>query len=302
MRVVSLLPSATETVCALGRRSALVGRSEECDFPPEVRELPVVMRARTLDSSRPSAEIDARVRATRSDDQSLYDLDVPLLTRLAPDLVLTQDLCRVCSVTDAEVLQACQAARLEPRLVSLTPRDLPGVWDSIDAVGQAIGAGAAATRLSTGLRRAAARAQDGGRDRPRVAVLEWVDPPILVGLWGPDIIVAAGGTPVRGASGQPGIRVTWPELQHLAPDLVVVSPCSFGVARTRVEIAGAQEPREGLDHLAPSLGVWLADEAFFSRPGPRLGQGIRLLSDLIAGRRPHGPMPVERWEPPGSVR
>src|SRR5579863_2299634 len=143
MRVVSLLPSATETVYALGQGDLLVGRSEECDFPSEARRLPIVMHARTLDASRPSREIDARVAAARSTDQSLYDLDISLLTHLAPDLILTQDLCRVCSVTDAEVLVACRTASVEAQLLSLSPRRLGEVWDSIERIGVAVGAGVA---------------------------------------------------------------------------------------------------------------------------------------------------------------
>lgn len=302
MRVVSLLPSATETVCALGRRSSLVGRSEECDYPVEVRELPVVMRARTLDAAGPSAEIDARVRAVRSAQESLYELDVPLLARLAPDLVLTQDLCRVCSTTDDEVLEACRRAHVDPRLVSVSPRRLTEVWDSISTIGAAVGAGAAGERLARDLRSAAEGVDGAGSARPRVAVLEWVDPPIVAGLWGPDIIEAAGGIPVLGVGGEPGVRTTWSDLGRLLPDLVVVAPCSFAVPRTATEIEAARPVREGLAALRPRYGTWLADEAYFSRPGPRLADGIRLLRELLLGGPPVPRMPVQRWELRGETR
>jgi iron complex transport system substrate-binding protein len=295
MRAVSLLPSATEIVCALGRRPILVGRSEECDYPEEVRDLPVVMRARTLDASRPSGEIDSRVQTARSSDQSLYDLDIPLLARLSPDVVLTQDLCRVCSVTDSEVLEACRSARVEPRIVSVTPRRLAEVWDSIETIGAAIGAGPAASALAGRLR--GASEAPGLAGLPRIAVLEWVDPPILAGLWGPDMIRASGGVPVRGEPGEPGIRLRWPDVRGLAPDLVVISPCSFGVPRTRSEVAGTPEAVRELSRLRPRLGVWLADEAYFSRPGPRLIDGVRLLRDLVSGRPPEAPMAIEPWQP-----
>ncbi len=301
MRVVSLLPSATETVCTLGQGHRLVGRSEECDYPAEVQRLPVVMHARTLDSSRPSAEIDARVQAVRSSDESLYTLDIPRLAELAPDLILTQDLCRVCSVTDTEVLDACRKARVDPAIVSLTPRRLGDVWDSIETIGAALSAAPAARTLAEELR-GRARARGPGTSRPRVAVLEWVDPPILVGLWGPDIIEAGGGAPVLGEGGEPGVRTTWAEIARLAPDLVVVSPCSFGVPRTRREIAGAPEASHVLHALRPRLGVWLADEAYFSRPGPRLIDGVELIRDLLDGRAPRAPMPGERWPLEGGSR
>ena len=223
------------------------------------------------------------------------DLDVPLLTRLAPDLILTQDLCRVCSVTDAEVLSACQSADLDPRILSLSPRRLPDVWDSTEAIGKALGEDLRATSLAHELRGRSAPSADALSVRPRVAVLEWVDPPILVGLWGPDIIEAAGGVPVRGQGGEPGTRVDWTDLDRTAPELVVVSPCSFGVPRTRAEIEAAPGVHRALTALQPRLGTWLADEAYFSRPGPRLADGVELLRQLLAGQPPTAPMPVERW-------
>lgn len=293
MRVISVLPSATEIVYALGHGSELVARSSECDFPPGVRGLPTVMRPRTLDSERPSREIDERVRRARARQESLYELDIDLLRSLRPDLLLTQDLCGVCSVTEEEVASACAIAGIRPRVVSLTPRNLSEVWDTVETVGMALGEPDRGKELATALRtRTRARPRTGRR----VAVVEWLDPPILAGLWTPDLIEAAGGDPVGPRSGQPGLRTTWGELARETPDLVVLSPCSFSVPRSMREL---EEPRLRGKVLSPhpALGTFLADEAYFSRPGPRLAEGAELIHALMVGAEPRGPMPVETLSP-----
>ena len=290
MRIVSVLPSATEIVASLGHGSELVGRSAECDFPPEVRELPVVMRPRTLDAERPSADIDARVRAARGRGESLYSLDVPLIARLEPDLILTQDLCGVCSVTDAEVREACARAGVTPDIVSLAPRTLTEVWTSIETAGVAVGDPAAGVALADRLRRRAAPAV-GPEARPRVLVVEWLAPPIFAGLWVPEMIEASGGTPIGPREGDPGERGTWEGVARLQPDLVLLAPCSFPVDRTERELR-APSLREAVGRLAPPQGIYLADEAYFSRPGPRLADGVDLLRNLLSGRPWASPMPV----------
>lgn len=298
MRIVSLLPSATEIVCALGRRRDLVGRSEECDYPSDVRALPVVMRARTLDSDRSSAEIDDRVRKVRGSMESLYELDLERLRSLAPDLLLTQDLCGVCSVTEDEVADACRQSGIAPRILSLTPRRLEDVWESIERVGEAIGATQRSKQFVRTLRDRSEREPVG--PPYRVAVVEWLDPPILAGLWAPDIIRAAGGEPIGPRAGEPGVRTTWPEIAEAALDLVVLSPCSFSVARSMRELASPSISGH-LGNLDPPLGVYVADEAYFSRPGPRLVDGIELLKNLRDGEAT-GPMPVSPWvAAPGGV-
>ncbi len=300
MRVASVLPSATEIVCALGHESELVARSAECDYPATVARLPAVMRPRTFDFERPSAEIDARVTAARGAAESLYVLDVPLLRDLEPDLLLTQDLCGVCSVTDAEVADACSRAGIAPRIVSLTPRTLDDVWTSVGTVAAALHDPARGRSLVSDLRQRSAEPST-SPGRPRVAVVEWLDPPIVAGLWVPEMIRRAGGTPVIGEDGEPGLRTTWPELRDLAPDLVVLSPCSFRVERTRRELGLARLSRE-VEATAGSRGVFLADEAYFSRPGPRLADGVELLRGLLAtGLGPAAPMPVEPWPASGPA-
>jgi len=290
MRVASVLPSATEIVHALGHGAELVARSAECDYPLEVRKLPVVMRPRTLDSERPSVEIDERVRAARSRGESLYRLDADLLRSVRPDLLLTQNLCGVCSVTEEEVRDACARAGVHPHVVSLAPTNLEEVWDSFGTVAEALADAPAGRRLAESTRARTAARPATGRN---VAVVEWLDPPILAGLWTPDVVRAAGGDPVGPRSGEPGARCSWDDLVRATPDLVVISPCSFSVARTAREIHESRELRAALARLRAPLGIYLADEAYFSRPGPRLADGVALVSAILAGAAPSGPMPVE---------
>ena len=298
MRIVSLLPSATEIVCALGAGSELVGRSEECDYPGSVRPLPVVMRARSWDADAPSAAIDARVSATRGAGESLYVLDVPALARLRPDVLLTQDLCGVCSVTESEVDAACRQAGVRPEIVSITPHNLEEVWRSVETVGAAIGRPDAASSLVAALRRRSASVGPATQG-PLVAVVEWLDPPILAGLWTPEMVGRAGGRSWRVRTGEPGVRSDWSEVAAARPDLVILSPCSYRVDRTLRELR-ASPVRPMVDRTRPPMGLWIADEAYFSRPGPRLVEGVELVRDLLAGGSPSGPMSVVPWPEAGA--
>jgi iron complex transport system substrate-binding protein len=295
VRILSLLPSATEIVFALGQGAQLVGRSAECDYPSEARRLPIVMEAKVPVTDRPSAEVDADVRATRGRGESLYRLNLDLLTSLRPELILTQDLCGVCSVTSDEVLEACRTVGLDPAIVALTPRDLEEVWSSVETIGRAMGVGEAAGSLASELRRRCRPVTDRASARPRVAVVEWLDPPILAGLWTPDVVARAGGAYVGPRSGQVGLRTDWVELLTHAPELVIISPCSYAVERTWNEIRDSSLGQRLRDASVP-LGVWVADEAHFSRPGPRLADGVELVRALLAGDPPSGALPVRRWE------
>ena len=289
MRVISVLPSATEIVHALGHGRELVGRSSECDFPSDVRALPAVMRPRTLDADRPSRAIDERVRSARSRHESLYELDLDLLRSLRPDLLLTQNLCSVCSVTEEEVADACARAGVRPRDVSLAPTNHTEVWTSFEEVGRALSDANAGDVLARSCR---ARAEPSPGSGATVAVVEWVDPPILAGLWTPDIITAAGGRPIGPGTGEPGARTTWDNLVRVRPDLVIVSPCSFSVDRTTRELDTNPKLRAAIRSLGPRLGTFVADEAYFSRPGPRLADGIDLVRALLRGKGARGPMRV----------
>jgi iron complex transport system substrate-binding protein len=299
VRIVSFLPSATEIVFSLGQGSALVGRSEECDFPPEVARIPVVMRARHLDRDASSRAIDARVTSNLQQQESLYEIDLERLRALAPDVVLTQDLCRVCSITEAELVTACASAGVRPTILSLEPRTLDQVWGSIATVGDAIGASEQARQVISDLeRRTLLEPSSPPVDHPTVAVVEWVDPPILSGFWTPEMAHRAGATYLGPRVGAPAQRSTWQRIADAEPDLVVVSPCSFRIERTRREMGPVAAE---VETLGPRLGVWTADEAYFSRPGPRLAEGVALLRYLI-GRGTGAPsLPFERWASKGVV-
>jgi iron complex transport system substrate-binding protein len=295
MRIVSVLPSATEIVCELGDGASLVGRSSECDYPESVRPVPVVMRPKVNDFDRPSAVIDSRVRSARSRSESLYHLDLEQLRAARPDLLITQDLCSVCSVTEAEAAEACALAGVAPRVVSLSPRSLHEVWESFETVAEAIGRTADGRRLARDARSHSVPPARGAPGGPRVAVVEWLDPPILAGLWVSEMVEAAGGRSIGPGKGEVGQRTSWSALRRSRPDLVVLSPCSFRVERTRRE-AGIARGIESLGTARPRRGVWIADEAFFSRPGPRLRNGVELLRGLLSGSPPQESLPFERWE------
>lgn len=293
MRVVSLLPSATEIVAALGHASELVGRSHECDYPPFILDRAVVMRPKVDDFERPSEEIDERVRAARGRGESLYELDVARLRSLQPDLLLTQELCGVCSVTGEEVAAACRAAGIDPRIVSLTPKTLADVWGSIRTVGEALGDADAADLLLKSLERRT-RPRVPPPNRPTVLIVEWLTPPILAGLWVAEMVVDAGGRSLGPPSSTPGVRTTWERIEAVSPDLLVLSPCSFSVDRARREIDHARLGST-LAKLHPAQGIWLADEAYFSRPGPRLADGVELLRSWLLSEPYTPPMPARAW-------
>ena len=292
-RIVSVLPSATEVVHALGHGRELVGRSAECDFPREVANVPVVMRPRTFDADRSSREIDRRVREARARGESLYELDVDLLARLRPDLLLTQDLCGVCSVTEEEVRTACTRAAIAPRILSLQPRRLEEVWDSIRDVAEALSDRPSGERLLDQLRRETPPPSPSPEPRT-VAVVEWLDPPMLAGLWTPDIVRAAGGDSLGPHPGEPAHATSWEALAREPLDLLVISPCSFSVDRTVRELKDRDLQRR-VGCVMPRRGTYLADEAYFSRPGPRLGAGIRLVAQLLRGSLIAPPMAVRPW-------
>ncbi|MGH3070867.1 MAG: cobalamin-binding protein [Gaiellaceae bacterium] len=268
MRIVSLLPSATEIVAALGLGGSLVGRSEECDWPPEVRDVPVVTAARIDSAALGGAEIDAAVRAAVADGRSLYALDADLVERLAPDVIVTQDLCAVCAVSSAEV---CDVGA---RVLSLDPRTIAGIAGSIVELGRALGRGEqgreAAAELLERIERV--RASVAGLPRRRVFVAEWLDPPFASGHWIPEMVAAAGGEDVLGRAGEPSVPTTWEAVAAQQPELIVLAPCGFDARRARREAAG-------LDLPAPAVAV--DANAFFARPSPRIAEGVEQLGRLL---------------------
>jgi iron complex transport system substrate-binding protein len=293
MRVVSLLPAATEIVAAVGAADRLVGVSHECDWPPDVQKLPRVTRS-SVDSSLPSAEIDRRMAAATRDAVAPVTIDWDALRRLAPDVILGQSLCAVCAVDVGAQHAAPLLAALpgHPRVVMLHAHDLAGVWADIVKVGEGLDLRAEAEELVAGFRyrlgRVGARRRVGARqcrapaDPPRVLVVEWVDPPYVAGHWVPELVAAAGGVDALARPGDRSVTRTWRDLRALAPEVVVVALCGFDVPRARRELAAVTDP-DALALLAAARVVFLDGNAYTSRPGPRLVEAVELLTPLIGG-------------------
>jgi iron complex transport system substrate-binding protein len=304
VRIVSLVPNATEIVCALGLADALVGVSHDCDFPPEIRGKPMLSQAIVGADTR-SAATDRRVREALHRGTSLYHLDAEALARLHPHLILTQELCAVCAPSFSLVTKAAKLLDGDVKIVSLEPRCLGDVLDNIRLVGELTGTESRAQALVAGLtgriEAVAARVTNAGTDahapRPRVVCLEWLDPIYVGGHWLPEMVDAAGGVDVMGHAGQPSRLVEWSEVVSARPDIVVLMPCGYDVPRTRAELA-TLTARPGWTALpAGQEGrVFLTDaSSYFNRPGPRLVDGIEILASVLHPSR------FSRCLPPGSI-
>jgi iron complex transport system substrate-binding protein len=278
MKIVSLLPAASEIVCALGLRRSLVGRSHECDYPADVAELPALTRAR-VDSSLSSAALDAAVRHVMADGAPLYDLDDTRLAALAPDVVVTQEACEVCAVAYDQVVECLERAAVRARVVSLRPSRLAHVLGDVVRVARACGAADRGTALAGEMERRLERLARVAASRPRVAVVEWLDPPMLAGHWVPDVLERVGATPLGPAPGQPSTYVGWNEIAALAPDAVVVAACGFDLERTLRE---ATPHAETLRRLAPRV-LLMDGNAYLNRPGPRLVDAAETLAAWLQG-------------------
>jgi iron complex transport system substrate-binding protein len=288
VRIVSLLPAATDLVVTLGLAGDLVGRTHECDWPPgELAHAAVVTRTALADGLT-SREISAAVAADRAHaGSSLYALDEVALAALDPDLILTQELCDVCAVSYAQVADAVRVADTGPRLVSLEPATLAEVLGTLTTVGSLTGRPAqAAAALADAERRLAAVARAvAGRPRPRVVVLEWLDPVWPVGHWVPDQVAAAGGTEVLGVAGAHTDPVEWAAVVEAAPDVLVLAPCGLPPERTLAELP-ALAARPGWPSLPAvrSGRVWVVDgPAYVNRPGPRVVRGVEVLAYVLHG-------------------
>jgi len=277
VRLVSLLPSATEIVYALGLGDELVGVTFECDEPASARaEKAVVVGGRDT-RGMTAGEIDRYVRAQLAAGADLYTLRAEALAALQPDLILTQDLCRVCALPSGHVEDALDYLGCRADVLSLDPRSLDDVLDSILAVGARTGVPDRATRLVTELRARLGRvaARVAGRARPRVAVIEWVDPPFTAGHWIPDLVRAAGGQPVAARPGAPSVQTTWSAIMAAAPDHVVVAPCGY-------HLPGAIDQARSVAQHLPGIAVWAIDaDGIVVRPGPRLVDGVEAIASIL---------------------
>jgi iron complex transport system substrate-binding protein len=285
-RVVSLIASASETVCALGWESALVGRSHECDWPPTVRHLPAVSRP-AFPTAGGSRAIDLALKDRLRRALAIYEVDAGLLQRLRPDLIITQTQCEVCAVSPRDVERAvCELTGTRARVLPLEPNGLDDVWTDIARVADALGTPERGSALVARLRgrvseigaRAAALAA-----RPRVAVVEWIEPLMAAGNWMPELVALAGGVNLFGEPRKHSPWMTWEALLAADPDVVVVSPCGFDLARTRAEMPALTARPEWRALRAVRAGrVCLADgNAYFHRPGPRLVESLEILAEML---------------------
>jgi iron complex transport system substrate-binding protein len=285
-RVVSLIASATEIVCALGFEGDLVGRSHECDFPPSVRRLPALTEPK-FDVEGASYAIDQRVKAIVREGLSVYRVDAERLRELEPDVIVTQAQCEVCAVSLRDVERAvCSWLGACPRLVALTPNALADVWEDIWRVADALDARDRGDELVARLRgRMDAIASRAGAlpTQPTVACVEWIDPLMAAGNWMPELVEMAGGANLFGEAGKHSPWMTWEQLVERDPDVIVVLPCGFDIDRSRRDLP-ALSGRPEWPRLRAVRGgrVFLADgNQFFNRPGPRLAESLEILAELL---------------------
>ena len=287
MRIVSLLPSATEIVCALGLGDQLVGVTHECDYPQSVQSLPRVTRT-LIPVDAASCEIDRLVSEQLKTTKALYQLDLPLLKELRPDVIVTQSLCDVCAVSPNEVQTALAQLSGAPRVVNLEPQSLDGLFEAIRQVASAVGVSADDTiRHLRGRVEAVAMRSAGVSERPRVTFLEWLDPPFSSGHWNPELVRIAGGIEGLGKEGQPSRRLRWEEVFAWRPEVLCIACCGFTIERTRQDLVSTQALAGWQELPAVRSGrVYVADGAqYFNRPGPRLVDSLELLAHAIDPER-----------------
>jgi len=306
MRIVSLLPAATEWICTLGGQEDLVGRSHECDYPDNVQDVPVVTSP-TYDAEGDSAAIDDAVQEQLQDGLSLYEVDLERLRALEPDLIVTQDQCEVCAVSRPELeAQLGDWTGGAPEVVSMRPQTLKEVLDealrlarAMDALEQGM---EVIANLETGLK--VLRDQIGvdrstnPQSLPSVACIEWLEPLMVTGHWMPDVVEMAGGRPVLGTAGEPTEPVEWGDLRKADPDVLALMPCGFTVDETRRDLHYLTE-HSGWEDLAAVQNerVALLDgNAYFNRPGPRLYRAIEVLASVLHSEKVRPDPPVAAWE------
>jgi iron complex transport system substrate-binding protein len=284
LRVVSLLPSATEIVHFVGAGDALVGVTHECDYPSGIESLPK-LTANPVDHALSSAEIDAAIGKQLARTGSIYSLDTESLEELEPDLVITQGLCDVCAVSLSVVEQTVASLSSSPHILSMNPTSLNEVLDTTIEVGDAVGCGAEARAKVSALRRRLTRVEEAvaGLPRPSVGCIEWLDPPFSAGHWVPEMVRMGGGEELFAETGEPSGRISWEEVFEAAPGVVVLMPCGFDVTRTLREAQALPKLLGWNDLPAVRSGrVWAVDaNSYFSRPTPRLIEGVEILARTL---------------------
>jgi iron complex transport system substrate-binding protein len=284
MKICSLLPSATEILFALGLGDDIVGVSHECDFPPEARGKPVVIRSRIAHTAT-AGEIDRQVREFLARGESLYGVDLDALSAIAPDLIVTQDLCQVCAATPDDLGAALAHLVHQPQIVTLNPHSLADVCADIRAVGKATGSSTKADEVVAAFESDVTKVEEAvsGLPRSRVVCIEWLDPPYVAGHWVPEMVARAGGVDVLGHAGKPSFRVEWETILAAQPEVIVIMPCGYRLDRALAEFQALPLPRDWQDLPAVRNGRVFVVEAsgYFSRPGPRLADGLSILADAI---------------------
>lgn len=283
MRVCSLLPSATEIIYALGASDQLVAVTHECDFPDEARAKPRITRSDISPMLR-SLEIDRRVRSQLHDHGTLYHLDVELLGRLSPEIILTQQLCTVCAVSFESVARIASTMPGSPQVISLEPTTLDGILKSIMQVGSLIGREDRAAEVVKGLQQRIDSVSSVTRTtvRRKALCLEWVDPPFCAGHWIPELVEIAGGFDALAKKGKPSHQVAWDEILSYNPEVIVIMCCGFSVERATLEVSTLLEHTHGLLNGIQEGEVYVVDgSSFFSRPGPRIVESIEILATVF---------------------
>lgn len=294
MTICSFLPSATEILFALGVGEQVAAVTFECDYPPEAVGKPVAVHA-AMQSGLTPREIDDAVRQTAADGGSLYFVDWPLLEALAPDLIVAQDLCRVCAISTPALARDLSQLAAPPRMLSLSPHSLADVLADIEAVGEAVGRSDAALALTDGLRgriervkaRAGTRTGAGTEvaARPRVLCLEWLDPLYQGGHWVPEMVALAGGEAVLATAGAKSVRIDWEQVLAADPEIIVLMPCGFHLDETIAQFRALTLPPQWQQLSAVRRGevYAVAGGDYFSRPGPRLVDGLEILDAILHG-------------------
>ena len=285
MRICSLLPSATEILYALGLGDSVVGVTHECDFPADAATKPALIRPR-VDPHAPAGEIDRQVSELVARGESIYAVDAELLRSLEPDLIVTQDLCHVCAASPDDLATALTRLAKKPRVLTLTPHSLGDVWNDIRKVGDATQRRREAQGIAITLEQKVAAIEAKvaqAKTRPRALCLEWLDPFYVGGHWVPEMVAKAGGQDVLGRPGEPSFRVSGEQIAESGTEIIVVMPCGFNVERIATEYGSTNFPN-GFRNLPAVLAksVFAVDaNSYFSRPGPRLAEGVAVLAHLF---------------------
>ncbi len=286
LRIVSLLPSATEIVAALGLVDAIVGRSHECDYPREIQNRPVCTEAQ-LNSEKPSVQIDADVRNLVQSALSIYNIKTDVIEQLQPTHIVTQDQCDVCAVSFADVEKAvAELTKSHPQVISLQPKVLSDIWADIERVAATLGVESQSVLLKLQSRVEACREKTQefvDVERPTVAAIEWTEPLMATGNWIPELVELAGGVPVFGVIGEHSPYLKWEALVAADPEFIIIMPCGFDLTRTRQETQLLEQRPEWSSLQAVRTGkVFITDgNAYFNRPGPRLVDSLEILAEIL---------------------